>query len=254
MACHVERWGNGDRTILVSPGLAQNSANWKGIVRGLPGIRWVVFDPRGQGRSPLGKTPYGLDDHVQDLMTVLERNAFGKPTLLGFSHGARIAAHAVAQYPDAFDRLIMVSCASMEGLRRNVLLHSWARCLELGGVECMGWASLPSLMGVKLLRQFGDLEMLVKGMSARNTREGLLAMFEGMRTYPPIETACRQIRIPTLVMMGTEDPFSGPQDGRAFAEWMPQARVSIYSDCGHTLYMEETKRFLAEIQAFLQAE
>ncbi|MCB1042590.1 MAG: alpha/beta hydrolase [Acidobacteria bacterium] len=249
---HVEAYGAGP-TVVLCAGLTQTTANWRGMARQNPHLRWVIFDPRGQGKSELGARPYTLDDHVEDLMRVVESHAGGTDiTLVGFSHGGRVSLRAVAQHPDRFSKMVLVSCASETSPLRRAHITSWAMCLEIGGVDALAWASLPTIVGVQILRKFNDLDMLVKGMATRNSREGLTAMFEGMRDYPEVRIDAERIDAQTLILRGELDPLVATSDMLNFKAWIPQSEQKVYAGCGHTLALEEPDQFIRDLTSFAQ--
>ncbi len=232
---HVESYGEGDREIVVCNGLSQTTANWRGFARQNPELRWTLFDARGHGKSETGSEPLGLDLHVADLLRVLEENKARRPLVMGFSHGARVALRAAATHGEEFAGLVLVSCGSEMTTRRRAHVQSWKNCLELGGVRAMAWASLPNIVGGKILEKFPDLEFLVKGTESRNRAEGLLAVFEGMSAYPPPREDALRVRLPTLVMRGGEDPLVEPRDVENLCRWIAHARAKTFEDCGQFL-------------------
>ncbi|MCB1051764.1 MAG: alpha/beta hydrolase [Acidobacteria bacterium] len=253
VSVYYEVIGEGAKAILVSPGLTQTCANWRTLCRQNPQYTWVVYDPRGQGKSPLGEQPYQLDDHVEDLLGVLDQTGIKKPLLAGFSHGGRVSIRAVTTYPHLFDRLLLVSTATHVSPWRKATLRSWYECLVLGGVEGLAWCSLPTIVGPKILNKFEDPEFLVKGTVHRNNREGLLAMFEGLKNYPNALDDLPNISLPTLFLRGEQDQLVTFEDERNIARFVAKAEWASHSDCGHTVSLEDSEWFLGQIQRFFPA-
>jgi len=247
---HIETYGHGAREAVICNGLSQTTANWRGIARQNQDWRWILFDARGHGRSLLRRRPYAIDDHVDDLLFALDHAGADKPLLMGFSHGARVALRAAATHADRFAGVALVSCGSEQSPRRRAYVQSWEQCLRLGGLRALVWASMPAILGRKILESFPDLETLVHASAARNNEEGLLAMFEGMAGYPPVRDDALRADLPALVMRGGEDPLVVAQDLDNLCAWLPHASAVTFEDCGHTLPLEEPKRFMAEIERF----
>ena len=248
---HVETYGDGDREIVICNGLSQSTANWRGIARQNPGLRWILYDVRGHGKSSVGPTPYSLDGHVDDLIQVLDAHSKGKPFLMGFSHGARIALRASATHGLRFRGLILVSCGAERTPRRLAYLRSWERCLHLGGVEALAWASLPAIVGRKVLEKFPDLGLLVKGTVSRNQAQGLKATFAAMEDYPPVREDALRVTLPTLILRGAEDPVVDEEDLRQLGSWIPEAMLEVFPYCGHTLPLEEPESFFETLISFM---
>lgn len=248
---HIETYGEGELTLVMCNGLSQSTANWRSIARQNQQYRWVLFDARGHGRSEIGETPYHLDHHVDDLLEVLNDKVTGRPVLVGFSHGGRVASRAVSRHPERFKGLVLISTGAKVTPLRRAHVDSWRNCLALGGVSAMAWASLPNIVGVKVLEKYPDLSILVKGSVARNRKEGLTAMFEAMVNYPPMENDATKIELPTLIFHGQQDPLVRDSDVDDLCKWMPQAERVAFPECGHTLPLEEPEAFMEEVSKFV---
>jgi len=248
---HVERHGEGETVIAVCNGLSQTTANWRGLARANPHYHWLLFDARGHGKSPVGPRPYSLDDHVDDLIGVLDREGVASCVLMGFSHGARVSLRAAAEHGARFAGVVLVSCASRTSRRRRAHVASWRNCLELGGLPAMAWASLPNIVGRKILERFDDLDLLVKGSVSRNNEEGLRRMFEGMATYPAIRGDAERVEVPVLILRGEEDGLVDEQDSENLAAWIENAVSITFPECGHTLPLEEAEAFMKSVEGLI---
>ncbi|PIE03145.1 MAG: hypothetical protein CSA81_03170 [Acidobacteria bacterium] len=254
-AIHIETYGEGSVTFVICCGLSQTTANWRTFVKNHQQYRWILFDPRGQGRSTMGERPYLLEDHVSDLLSVLTLEEIEKAILIGFSHGGRVALHFAASYPEMVEQLILVSTAAHTPALRKVLLRSWYELLQIGGVPAMAWGALPSIVGPKILADFkNNPELLVKGMDSRNTKQGLLAMLDGMFSYPEVDEDTAKIHCPTLIMRGGRDPLLDQEDDVIFREHLPHCEINVFPDCGHTLALEEPERFWLQVQKFIESK
>ncbi|CAM2005805.1 alpha/beta fold hydrolase [Acanthopleuribacter pedis] len=248
---HYEVHGEGDRDILICNGLSQTCANWRGIARRFTAYRWILFDARGTGRSPMGPKPYHIDDHVADLTTVLDRSGADQPVLMGFSHGGRIALRAAAEIGDRFSGLVLVSTGAKQTVLRRAYVRSWYESLKRGGISAMAWTSMPTIVGRKILERFEDWELIVKGTVSRNSEEGLKALFEGMLRYPPSEEDAVRIDLPALVLRGDEDPLVRRSDHHDLVSWLPGSSEASVPETGHTLPLEEPEQFVELIDRFV---
>jgi pimeloyl-ACP methyl ester carboxylesterase len=251
---HSEVYGEGSSPdVLVCNGLSQSTANWRGLARNhSQGMRWLLFDARGHGKSGIDDEPLTIDHHVSDILRVMAQHETEMPVLMGFSHGARVALRAAAEHPERFSALVLISCGAVNHARRRAYVRSWEQCLHLGGVEALAWSSLPSIVGRKVLEKFDDLELLVRGSVSRNQEAGLKAVFAGMRGYPEPETDAVRVTIPTLVVRGGEDPLLDSSDTQNFLNWIPTSSELTIDDCGHTLPLEEPESFTKSLFQFIK--
>ena len=115
---HVERdgvriWfevhGSGETTILLIPGWALPLRAWKAQIPYLSRhFRVIAYDPRGTGRSdrPQGTDAYGLDEHVADVLAVMDAAGATTVVVFGKSRGAQTALTLAADHPDRIDAVI----------------------------------------------------------------------------------------------------------------------------------------------------
>jgi lipase len=104
----VTRFGRGAPMICLH-GIEAHGLRYVGLASYMPGYQIVAPDLRGHGRSPR-TGPYSLDQHVADILPLLEE--FGpETTLLGHSYGGRIAWEVARAAPNALSRLILVDPA-----------------------------------------------------------------------------------------------------------------------------------------------
>jgi pimeloyl-ACP methyl ester carboxylesterase len=101
---HVERWGTGDRVVLVHGSLATGAEEWA-AQRPLAdeGFHLVVFDRRGYGRSPLATG----EDFLVDAEDIAELMGDGAH-LVGHSYGGLGAMIAAARRPDVTKSLTVL--------------------------------------------------------------------------------------------------------------------------------------------------
>ena len=60
----------------------------------------------------------------------------------------------------------------------------------------------------------------------------------------------RQLRQPTLILAGNDDPLVPSINGQIMARWLPNARLHVL-DCGHLFLMTRAPLAAAEVHAFL---
>ena len=62
------------------------------------------------------------------------------------------------------------------------------------------------------------------------------------------------IRVPTLVVWGGDDELVPLEQGRAYAEGIPGAKLILVPECGHAPSVEKPKQFLAAVLPFIDSK
>ena len=109
----VETYGPTDgRPILAVHGITGFGARFGRLAACLPERRWLCPDLRGHGGSA-PRAPWRTEDHVEDLVAVLDDTGAGRVDLVGHSFGGHLALHLLAAVPDRIDRVVLLDPASL---------------------------------------------------------------------------------------------------------------------------------------------
>ena len=105
----VARWPGGAEPLLAVHGITASHLAWPPVVDQLRGD-YSVYAPdlRGRGASNQLPPPYGLPQHVADLVTLLDHHAIASTVIVGHSLGAYIALEFAAAHPDRVRGLVLV--------------------------------------------------------------------------------------------------------------------------------------------------
>jgi lipase len=109
----VETYGPTDgRPILAVHGITGFGARFGRLAASLPERRWLCPDLRGHGGSA-PRAPWRTEDHVEDLVAVLDDAGAERVDLVGHSFGGHLALHLLAAAPDRIDRVVLLDPASL---------------------------------------------------------------------------------------------------------------------------------------------
>ena len=204
---------NAPPVLLIHGFASTRIVNWvnTGWVRALraAGRRVVSFDNRGHGLSgkPHAPAAYSSDIMAGDALALLDHLHIRQADVIGYSMGARIAAHLALRAPERVRRLVLggLGIHLVEGVG---LPPSIAEALEAPEL-----ADLTDPMQ-RMFRAFADAN--------HADRVALAACIRGSRQVLSVADVGR-ITQPVLVAIGTADDVSGA--ARPLAALMPNARV-----------------------------
>lgn len=251
------RVGDGDRRLLVIPGLADAfgsrdpsrlTAEW--LARGrYPDLTdvfdvWIVGRPRG---IPEG---YTTRDMAGEYASLLDRT--GPASVLGLSMGGMIAQHLAADYPDLVDDLVLGVSGHRLGDAGRDAIRRWRDWAEAGE-----WLELVL-----------DATAVTYSGARRLVYPPLLRAASGLASLEPEEPAdvvvsCRaclghdagaelgEIGAPTLVLGGAEDRLFPESVLRKTARDVPDARLDLLGGVGHAAPVERRGAFNRAVRSFL---
>jgi pimeloyl-ACP methyl ester carboxylesterase len=227
--------------ILLIHGFASNhGVNWmfpqwvKTLTKA--GRRTIVFDNRGHGRSQKLYDPalYRPWIMAQDAVNLLDHLQIKRADVMGYSMGARIAAH--------------MALASPEHVRGLVLAGL--------GIHLVDGAGLPigiaDAMEAATLAELTDPMQIMFRAFAEATKSDLRALAACMRGSRHAMSAAEAaaIQAPTLICVGSEDDVAG--DPLALASLMQNARVLVLEGRDHNRAVGD-KEYKQGVLAFLES-
>lgn len=221
-------------------------------------FRLLALDMRGHGCSgkPWTEAAYGsAGPWAGDIAAVLAARAVTRPLLVGWSAGGFWIADYVREH-GAGDLAGIVLVGSHGGLmsaRINPALPEMSKAMRAAN------QGYPPDIAEALARG----EQFVPLMSARPLPDDVgRIMYAGtlmLPAYARRAMATRtmdnadlvpRLRLPVLFIMGDQDRSATPDQMRALAAQLPDARLSLYPDTGHSTFAEQPERFNREIAEF----
>src|ERR1700756_5634266 len=100
-----------ERVVLAMHGVTSNFVAWLSVVRAMsPDSRICVVAPdlRGRADSAALPGPYGIAEHVADMLAMLDHLLVPRAVLAGHSMGAYVAARLAAEHPSRAAALVLV--------------------------------------------------------------------------------------------------------------------------------------------------
>ena len=239
----------GRPTLVFSNSLGTDFRIWRDVIVRLVGeVGIVMYDKRGHGLSDVGDSPYAMEDHVSDLIGLLDHLGAEKTVICGLSVGGMIAQGVWRERPDLVAGLVL-TCTQA----RFADDAFWDE--RIANVEREG---LPGFADAIVERWFSDSyrdanPLMMRGwrnLVARQTHKGYVGTCHALRNTDYRDTLA-DIDVPTLVVGGEEDPSCPPDAMVALAKAIPEARYESIKRCGHIPCVEEPDLFAEILKAFL---
>lgn len=230
----------------------------------------VFFDQLGAGRSdrPTDEGLWQLERFVREVESVRSALELDRVHLLGQSWGGCLAATYALTHPDRIASLVLASPLISvprwleDAARLRAALPQDVRA-TLHSHEVSGMIGCPEYAAATLFfykRHFcrldpwpDPLERTFAGMSAEvyETMWGPTEFFctGNLQDYD-LTPRLHEIRVPTLFTCGRHDEAT-PEAMTGFRELVPGAELIVFEESSHTAHLEETKRYLVEVQSFL---
>lgn len=249
---NVEITGAGPPLVLLH-GLTSSIASLRGEIGHFRKVRRVIaIDARGHGASDK-PTHYTIEDHIADVLALLDTLEITRCALLGRSMGSYIAQGVATRMPHRVDDLVLVVPrahaieSSMTRLRRT-----YAHELDGRSAEEQRRILLSHMLAPGTPKRTAALlaAMAANAATPLTQTEEAAAMAAtarfDFRAHLPAVTAR------TLVVSGRHDKLNPPAEGALIASLVASARHVVLEESGHLPATEEPRRYLAVIDEFLR--
>lgn len=247
---YYDQKGSGPPVVLIHGGNLDGGM-WDDDVEVLA-TRWRVvrYDVRPYGRS--GPVTPGYAWH-EDLRALFDHLKIERAHLVGLSLGARVATNFALAYPARVDRLVLAGPGvdgwtwdpdpRLADLVAAIKAKDAARATDL-------WLQHPYM--APAMKQ-PVVARKIRALSMRNEHVWLGALSPDRVPAPPALERLKDIRAPTLVIVGTLDVPDILRIADRIVADVPGARKQVVPDVGHMVNMEAPAIFQKSVLDFLAA-
>lgn len=249
-----------NETVVLLHGFTGSGVNWDAPAAFLRKEGYAVLAPDlpGHGANlPAIPDGYTMETAAAQLTALIEREQCGPVHLLGYSMGGRLALYFALHYPEKVRSLILESASpglatAEERAARAASDDALAARIEREGIPAFVefWESLPLWKSQERLPPAAHFWLHENRL--RNDPSGLAHSLRGMGTgvQPSLWDRLGALSMPLLLLAGAEDE-KFVAIARQMAHSIPQARLVIVPDAGHTVHLEQPQAWREVLLAFL---
>jgi pimeloyl-ACP methyl ester carboxylesterase len=249
-----DSWGRRDgEPLLLIQGLGTDSRGWA-LQRMAFGRRYRCFAPdnRGTGHSGKPPGPYSLDQMARDAVAVLDAEGVDSAHVIGASMGGVIAQIIGVLHPERTRSLVLACTACRHHQWRIELLQEWAEAVSTRGSAGLSADALRWLVGPRLHKRFGVWLNILARILLQTDPGGFVAQVEAIVNAPDeLRYELAHVRVPTLVITGSQDSLTPIGDAEELAESIPGAQLVELRGAAHGLMVEAPNAFNSEVLHFL---
>ncbi|SCK09850.1 Pimeloyl-ACP methyl ester carboxylesterase [Variovorax sp. HW608] len=250
---YYERHGEG-RAVLFCHGAGSNAATWW---QQLPVFSrhytCITMDIRCFGRSAAPIEEFVLENFVEDVTRILDKEKLDKVSLVGQSLGGMIGLKLALTHPDRLAAFI--GCDTSLAINHPVLLEILAarrisqRAVAIEQRSMGRWflENHPDKAG--LYAQINHFNPSTHSISADRWDAAIGSLMQPDRLVPM--EALGQVQCPTLMLVGSEDPIVPVAVAREVVPLVPGAELVVVDDAGHSTYFEKPVEFNQKVLEFI---
>ncbi len=248
------RFGRGERTLVMLPGLGDGLRTVKGtaipmavLYREFAKDFTVYVFSR---KSPLSQGDT-TRDMADDLARTMELLGIERAHIFGVSMGGMIAQWLAIDHPERVDRLVLAVTAAEPNPILAESIEEWVTLAKRGDTAEFMRSNLRRMYSDGYCRKNLWLAPIVGRLTRPKSYDRFYIQAQACLTHNAADYL-HQISAGTLVIGGEQDKALGGEASRKIAAAIPGSTLKMYPQWGHGLY-EEEKTFNRTVGEFLRS-
>jgi 3-oxoadipate enol-lactonase len=246
---YYEVEGEGPTVLLLHP-VGLDLTCWESQVEALlPSFRVLRVDLRGHGRSEVPPPPYTLSRSASDVHSLLDQLQRAPAHVIGLSLGGMVAQVLALEHPGDVRSLVLADTNSTLSSEARRAMRERGEAAKDGGMANVIESTLkrwftPGFMG-------SDIVARCRERLLADNVQGWAATWHAISELDT-EPRLKEIKVPTLVIIGEADLSVPVSRARAMADLMPRAVLHVVAGAPHMAPLERPDLFNPPVLEFLR--
>lgn len=253
---YYEESGAGPETLVFSHGYLMSHEMFAAQIEALKGrFRCVAYDHRGHGQSEVTDGGYEVENLAADGAAFIEALGYGPVHFAGMSTGGFVGMRIAINHPELLKSLILIDTSAEPEDPKKLTQYN----LLLNTVKTLGWRPvigrvMPILFHDKFLndsKRKAEVDKWRKIITGHEKR-GVIQFGKGIFARGSIVSELPKIKVPTVVMVGKHDVATPQTYAQQIADNIPDARLRIIPDAGHSSPVEKPTAVTEAFNVFFE--
>ncbi len=238
--------------VTLSHSLATDLGMWQPQLAALTArFRVLRYDTRGHGGTDAPPGPYSFTQLADDVHALLEALAIERTHFVGLSMGGMIGQTLALEHPQILHSLVLCDTAAQTPPEAGSL---WDERMETARTEGMEvhveptierWFTQPTIDA-----RLGAVDV-IRAMIRRTSVAGYVGCGQAIKELDLLERL-PDIHLPTLVVVGAEDPGTPVEAARAIQERIAGSELVVIESASHLSNVEQPEAFNRALLGFLE--
>lgn len=237
--------------LTMSHSLACNLSMWDDQAQRLSKhFKVLRYDTRGHGGSSAPDGAYTLEQMADDVKALFDHLGVKRTHWVGLSMGGMIGQAFELKYPGIFERMVLADTTSRRPPNANQMWGDRRKIVQEQGMEGVVQSTLERWFTEPYRSSRKD----VMDRIARDIRstpvKGFVGATQAIENVDYLDRL-KEIRIPTLVIVGDQDHGTPPEMAKQIADNLPGSKLVIIPNAAHLSNIEQAEAFNKALFDFL---
>ena len=241
-------------SVLLLHGLGANGSSWKLQIPALVGAGYRVITPDSPG---FGKSPYfgqntSIRNMARPIVDLINHLKLEEMVLVGISMGGTQALQLCVDYPQSFNKLVLVNTfprLKMASPKLWPYLIYRFILIQIGGLPAQAQAVAERLFPDENQK---ELQESIIQQIIQSDVKGYRAAMRSLAKFN-LTNQLHQIQIPTLIITGKKDTTVLPENQKLLVQGINNSKQIIIPDAGHAVSVERPNIFNQTLLEFLNS-
>jgi len=216
--------------------------------------RVVTPDLRGHGASSVTGGQTTMETMAEDVAALLDEMALSRVVLGGLSMGGYVALAFMRLFPERVRALVLADTRPQgDTVEARATREETARKALEEGMSVIEESMLPKLLAPATFEREPHKVERVREMIRGTRPEGAAASLRGMAVRRDQTDLLAEIKVPTLIIVGSEDPITPVADAETMGTKISGSLINVIDGAGHVSNVERPAEFNRALADFLAA-
>ncbi len=218
-------------------------------------LQFVADADRGESERQAEARPTinTMADMAGDVAALMDELKIDQAVICGLSMGGYVAFEFARLFPERLKGLVLAGTRAPadNDQERQARLQQVAQMIAKG-MDGVAEASVPKLLAPLALAEKPEVVARLREMILRANPHGAAAAQRGMAARRDYSDELAGINVPTLVIVGREDPIRPVADAEFMHDRIRGSCLEIIEDAAHMTNMEQPEVFNAAVSRFMR--
>jgi 3-oxoadipate enol-lactonase len=239
-------------TVMLSHSLGCRLDMWEAQVPALEDrFRVLRYDTRGHGGTDAPEGAYTMALLGQDALALLEALGIREVHWIGLSMGGMIGQYIALNHAHRFKSVVLCDTAAAMPEENQPLWDERIKTARQKGMGALVEATMERWFTRSYLDRRPPEVDRIREQFLSTPVTGYIGCSEAIRRIDFLDRLY-QVNLPTLVMVGAEDPATPVEAARAMHERIPDSGLVVLPSAAHLSNIEQSEAFNQALLQFLQ--
>jgi 3-oxoadipate enol-lactonase len=214
--------------------------------------RCITYDFLGHGGSSVGAEGYSLEDEAANLHALMEQWGASPAHMVGLSMGGMVDMRLALAHPEDVRSLALLDTSAEEEVaERQPQYEAMAAAARARGPESVVDAVVPFFFSQGFQQSHPEPVAAFRQQFIASNFDGIELATQAVTRRTSVLDKISQIKLPTLVIVGSDDISTTPDRAQHIAEGIAGARLETIAGSGHMTAIEQPERISQLLSEFL---